>query len=430
MESMFQLQENSGSTVLLTNKTMQVSNKLLTLASPRPSGKWICRHMRINAPTIGTVWYLPVGWLTHIYLLYSCIQEMNITTGCSYFSAVRVLLALSVAAMLLFTTTILITVKESSEDEATGCKIEKRPTLKHLLPALRSQKYPVQALSAILLIHSYLLLQCCTSASNPLVRDADNDTLETEGSGMDVNISEASQRTALPSIPPGNSFTCLLCCVNFAIPLIFHSMQESDPVWQKERLWGFLYSVTLLLIAIKYLSSSFSFFVVIFALKQSSPSLLFQGSSLWLPALHVISALSVFLFSLFLKIYVELSCRVSLSSYSATNLTLRRKIRVCPSPAGVIFSTLLIVVCEVPFMIKLYVLSLKETEAFTLCLFAINAGFCFFCISVSVIVGLRRSCLTNVVRVKQRQTDSGVCMANSFVYQPSPTSSNAENIKC
>ncbi|KAM8972013.1 uncharacterized protein RCH25_017622 [Pelodytes ibericus] len=413
---MFSLQ-NSGSMVLLTN-TATMSNKLLSLANPRPKAAWICQNVSVTMPSIATVWYLPISLVCHIYLAYTCIREM--TNGSCLTSAAQVLLAISMAAILLFTAFAVLKVERSAVVPDSGYKHSR---LNHSLEVLRSQKYALHALSAFLLINSYLLLQISKLCAHPSDRGAHNGTMDTESHGFVGNITKVNVWMVLYLLPLENRITYIEYCVYFAVPMICHSIQESDPIWRNEKLWGFLYSTALLMSAVKYLSSTFAYFFVSLTAYLSPQSILIQGSPMWVPVLYSTSLLSVFLYTLSVKCYVDLCFRVPISSSSVNNLTLRRKIRPYPSPLGVVLSTLLIVACEIPSMVHLINFLLRERKNdLIVFLFVLSVGFGLFCVSTSLIVGLRRNCRPKKHKLKHSRVESGVCLANSFVYQSSPNS--------
>ncbi|XP_002936897.3 uncharacterized protein LOC100490316 [Xenopus tropicalis] len=413
--------ENSGSMELLTNKSM-MSDKLLSLASPKPPAALVCRQVRVNIPSVGPIWYISICWLLHIYLEYTCIREMNTSKDITFMSAIQVLLAFSLVAMLLFTLSAVLSTPHTPDTEH---KYQKKSSWRHLISALKSQSYTLQALAALLLTNSYLLLQLSEWLAKPMSTSGNNGTADVEEFGSNASYSKNSNWITLPTVLPGDNFTYLLYCIPVLVPLTVHSVQQSDVVWKTEKLWGFLYSVVLLLIGIKYLSSSFTFYIVSILVIPSPQMHLFKGFPVWIPVVYVTSILMLFLYSILLKIYVEVSCRVPSSGFPATNLTMRKKIRSYPSPLGIIFTTFLIVACEILPMLKIYFLLSKKTEHFILFLFSFNTAFYLVCVSVSVMAMVRK-CLSNKVKRKPRKVGSGVCLANSFVYQSSP---NAAKMK-
>ncbi|OCT88707.1 hypothetical protein XELAEV_18017337mg [Xenopus laevis] len=388
--------ENSGSMELLTNKSL-MSDKLLNLASPKPSAAWICRQVRVNIPSVGFIWYISICWLLHIYLEYMCIREMNNSQDITFISAIQLLLAFSLVAMLLFT---LSAVLSAPHTPVTEHKYQKQSSLRLLISALKCQIYPLQALAALLLINSYLLLQLSESLVKPMSAAGNNGTADVEGFGMNTSNSKTSNWVMLPSVLPGDSFTYLLYCIPVVVPMTVHSVQQSDVVWKTEKLWGFFYSVILLLIGIKYLSSSFIFYIVSLLVTPFPQTLLFKGFPVWIPVVYIMSVFTLFLYSILLKIYVEVSCRIPSSGVPASYLTMRKKTKSYPSPLGIIFTTLLIVVCEILPMLKIYLLLSKKTELFILFLFSFNGAFYLACLSVLVMVTMevndkRPSCLTS-----------------------------------
>ncbi|XP_063786593.1 uncharacterized protein LOC134935464 isoform X2 [Pseudophryne corroboree] len=403
-----------------------MSSKLITLASPKPRRIWASRNIRFAMPSIGTIWYLPMCWLFHIYLEVICIGEFNLTRNSHLISVVQSLLATSVVLMILFTASAVLEVGHSSVTDNAVCTYKKRASMNHILQAFRSQKYPLQALASFILINSYLLLQLSQLALDYLNRKSGNGTMHAEWNRVDANSSETDIEASLWPVPAEKLLTYLALCVHFAVPLIIYSVQESESVWQKEYLWGFFYSVILLLSILKYLSSSLTFYVISLGVHQSPHSRLFLGGSAWLPALYVISVLSLFLYSFSLKIYLELSFKTSVSDLPAANLTLRRKINLYPSPLWVILTTFVVVGSEMPFILHLIsFLLLDRNDIFIVCLLAFSNGFCILCFCGCLLVGLRRRCRTNKSRIKKNRIDSGVCIANSFVYQASPETGKA-----
>ncbi|KAM3924800.1 uncharacterized protein RB166_008155 [Leptodactylus fuscus] len=389
MDSMFPPQDNLGSMVLLTNKTT-ISNKLLTLASPRPRRTWICRHIKVVAPSI----------------------------------VVLVLLAISLAVIVLFTASSLLKVGQPMMDLYSGWTYQKHPSIKHIVQAIRSQKYHLQALAAFILVNSYLLLQHSQLVLIYQDKTLGNDTVQ-EWNRLERN-SSVSENLPLPSI---KIFPFMVLCVNFVVPLVIYTMEESQPVWQRSRLWGFYYSVLLLLSTLKYLSSAVTFYVISLKAHQS-PEIISQGVTTWLPPLYVTSALSLFLYSLFLKVYMEMWFKASVSGSPAVNITLRRKVRIYPSPLGVIVSVFLVIGCEVPFLLHLVHFALLYTrDIFIVYLLAFNLGFCFLSLGGCLIIGFRRRHHTKKSRGKQKHIDSGVCLATSFVYQSGPETANKEPAK-
>lgn len=79
---------------------------------------------------------------------------MSITNLSFLCKVVQVLIALSVAVLVIFTVSSVLRVGESSDDLSPG-----DTSVKHFLQATRSQIYPLQALAAFILINIYLLLQ-------------------------------------------------------------------------------------------------------------------------------------------------------------------------------------------------------------------------------------------------------------------------------
>lgn len=237
---------------------------------------------------------------------------------------------------------------------------------------------------------------------------------------------ENSSNTALP-LPSLPSEKLLPFCGNFAIPLIIYAIQESELLWKKERLWGFLYSFILLLSPLKYLCSSLTFYVITVTAHKSPQNILFHGVSKWLPSLYITSALSLFFFSLALKMYIEQGLMSPVSSSVSSNLTLRRKIYRYPSPLGVIFTSVLILSCEIPYDLHLINFILNgNSDILIVCLLAFSTAFCLVPVSTSLVVGLKRNCHTTKYWKKKKRLDSGVCLANSFIYQVRSEADKAE----
>ncbi|OCT87648.1 uncharacterized protein XB22062450.S [Xenopus laevis] len=411
----------SGSMELLTNKSM-MSDKLLSLASPKPSVALICRQVRVNIPSVGLIWYISICWLLHIYLEYICIREMNNSWKITFVSEIQLLLAFSLVAMLLFTLSAVLSKPHTPVPEH---KYQKKTSLKLLISALKCQIYHLQALAALLLINSYLLLQLSEWLAKPKSTTENNGTADVEEFGMNTSNSKTSNWMMIPSVLPGDSFTYLLYCIPVVVPMIVHSVQQSNMVWKTEKLWGFFYSVILLLIGIKYLSSSFSFYVVSLLVAPSPQMLLLKGFPVWIPVVYFTSVLTLFLYSILLKIYVEISCNIPSSGVPATHLTMRKKIRSYPSPLGIIFTTLLIAACEILPMLEIYFQLSNKTEHFIWFLFSFNIAFYLVCLFVLVMVTVRKY-LSNNVKAKPRKVGSGVCLADSFVYQCSPNVAKAK----
>ncbi|XP_069811476.1 uncharacterized protein [Dendropsophus ebraccatus] len=419
MDSSFASQDNLGSMVLLTNKTTQISNKLLTLASPRPRRTWICRYIKVTMPPIGIIWYLPVCWLFHICLIMTCIKEMDVTQSSYVNSVVQVLLALSVAVILLFTGASIVKLGKPITDPYSGWTYQKYPSMKHIIQALRGQKYQLQALAAFILVNSYLLLKLNQLALLYQDKTLGNDTIQLADTRIETNSSESEIVVLL--LPSIKSLPFMAFCVNFAVPMVFYTFKESEPVWQKQHFWGFYYSVFLLLSTLKYLSSAITFYAVSLKADESPEILISQGVTTWLPPLYAVSALSLFLHSFFLKIYMEMRFKTPVSGSSASNLTLRRKVPIYPSLLGVIVTTMLVIGSEVPFFLHLvHFVLLFRRGILVVYLLAFNSGFCLLSFCGCLILGLRRRRQAKKCRGKQRQIDSGVCLADSFLYQSGP----------
>ncbi|XP_077117229.1 uncharacterized protein LOC143773767 isoform X2 [Ranitomeya variabilis] len=375
------------------------------------------------------VWYLPVCWLFHIYLVIICIREMDLTQDSPGNSVVQFLLAISTAAIVLFTASIFLKRKQIVVDLSSGWTYQKHPSMKHIAQALRSQKYHLQALAAFILINSYLLLQLSQLAPVYLGKTMRNDTIQLEWDKQERNSSETD--IVVPPLPSIKIIPFMAFCVNFAVPLVFYTMEESEPVWQKQHLWGFYYSVLLLLSTLKYLSSAITFYMISLQAQQSPQIFIFQGVTTWLPPMYASSAISLFLYSFFLKIYMEMRFKTAVSGSPASDLTLRRKVSTTPSPFGVIVTTFLVIGSEVPFLLHLvHFVLLYRSEICMIYLLVFNSGFCFISFCGCLILGLRRKHQAKKCRGKQKQIDSGICLAASFIYQSGADKANKRSEKC
>lgn len=249
------------------------------------------------------------------------------------------------------------------------------------------------------------------------------DTVQLEWNRLETNNSESE--IVVSPLPSIKILPFMAFCVNFAVPLVIYTMEESEPVWQKQHSWGFYYSVFLLLSTLKYLSSAITFYVVSLKAHQSSQISIFQGVTTWLPALYALSALSLFLHSVFLKIYMKMRFQTPVSGSTASNITLRRKVCYYPSPLGVIVTTFLLIGSEVPFFLHLvHFVLLYRTDIIVVYLLAFDSVFCLVNFCGCLILGLRRKRQANKCRGKQKKIDSGVCLAASFVYQSGPVTTN------
>ncbi|XP_068133130.1 uncharacterized protein [Hyperolius riggenbachi] len=343
----------------------------------------------------------------------TCIRKMDFMKDNHLNAVIQVLVALSAVLLVLFTISTTLKLGQSSDDLTVGGTCLRRPSVKQFLQAIRSQRYSLQALAAFILINCYLLLQINQLSYNCTETPLDNVTELKEWSKPGVNRTEAALTLA-----DEETLTYLAFAGNFLLPLIIYAIQESEPLWQKEKLWGYCYSFILLLSPLKYLSLSLAFYVItVMALKSSYN--LFWGVSKWLPALYAISVISLFLFLLAFKMYVEISFTNPVSESAATHFTLRRKIFSYPSPLGVILTTFLIFSCDILYILHFILFILEgRREILIIYLLAFSIAFCLLIVTVSLIVGLRRKCHTNKAKIKQKRVDSGVCQANSFVYQP------------
>ncbi|KAM4038395.1 uncharacterized protein ACNLHF_016714 [Anomaloglossus baeobatrachus] len=394
MDSVFPSQDNLGSMVLLTNKTT-ISNKLLSLASPTPRRRWISRNIKITVPSI----------------------------------VVQVLLAVSTTAIVLFTASFFLKMEQTMVDLNSGCTYQKHPSMKHIVQAVRSQKFHLQALAAFILVNSYLFLQLSQLSPLYLDKTSDNDTVQLEWDRQERNMSE-SEIGVLP-LPSIKILPFMAFCVNFAVPLVSYTMKESEPVWQKQHFWGLYYSVILLLATLKYLSSAITFYVICLKAQQSPQILIFQDVTTWLSPLYASSVLSLFLYLFFLKIYMEMRFTMTASGSPASNLTLRRKVHISPSPLGVIVTTFLVIGSEVPFLLHLvHFVLLYRREICIVYLLVFNSGFCFLNFCGCLMLGLRRKHHAKKCRGKQKQIDSGICLAASFIYQSGPETANKRSEKC
>lgn len=237
----------------------------------------------------------------------------------------------------------------------------------------------------------------------------EKNTLESNSSGIGVPL--------LP-LPTKKLLTFVALCGNFAVPLTIYAIQESELLWQKEKLWGFLYSFILLLAPLKYLCSSLTFYAISVTAHRSPQNILFQGVSKWLPCLYITSVLSLFLFTLALKIYVELSLKSPALTTAGTNITLQRKMHSNPSPLGVILTSALILGCEIPYILHFINFTLCEiSDILIVCLLAFSTAFCLMTVTVLLVVGFKWNCHIATSRTKKKRIDSGVCLANSFVYR-------------
>ncbi|XP_056430666.1 uncharacterized protein LOC130369421 isoform X2 [Hyla sarda] len=308
-------------------------------------------------------------------------------------------------------------------DLNSGWTYQKYPSRKHIVHAIRSQKYHLQALAAFILVNSYLLLQLSRVASVHPDKTLGNDTVQLERNRIETNTSEF-EIVVLP-VPSIKILPFVAFCVNFALPLVFYTVEESEPVWQKQRFWGFYYSFLLLLSTLKYLSSALTFYVACLKAYTSPQIFIFQGFETWIPSIYAVSTLSLFLNSFLLKIYMEMRFQTPASGSPGPNLTLRRKVCIQPSPIGVIVTTLLVIGSDVPFLLHLvHFVLLYRMDTLVICLLAFNSGFCILGFSGCLILGLRKRRRVKKCRGKQKQIDSGVCLAASFVYQSGPEKAN------
>ncbi|XP_075716174.1 uncharacterized protein LOC142751085 [Rhinoderma darwinii] len=346
----------------------------------------------------------------------TCIKEMDLTQDSHVISVVQVLLAISVAAIVLFTACSILKVGQPLVDLNSGWTYHKHPSMKHIIQAIRSQKYYLQALAAFILVNSYLLLQVIKLAPRDLDKTLGNGTMQVEYNRLETNSSESE--IVVLNLPSIQILPFMAFCVNFVVPLVIYTMEESEPLWQKQHFWGFYYSILLLLSALKYLSSSLTFYAVSLKAHQSPEIFIFQDVTTWLPFLYALSALSLFLYLFFLKIYIEMRFKTPVPDLPASNLTLRRMVHIYPSPLGVIITTFLVIGNEVPFLLHLvHFVLLYRRDIFMVYLLVFNSGFCLLSFCGCMMLILRRRHQAKKYRGKRKQIDSGVCLANSFVYQ-------------
>ncbi|KAM5171976.1 uncharacterized protein ACMZJ9_004813 [Mantella aurantiaca] len=362
----------------------------------------------------------------------------------------KVLLALSVAVLVIFTVAAVLRVSKSSNDPSFCDTYLKRLSVKYFLQATRHQIYLLQALAAFILINSYLLLHInqiaydfpndATDNDSPdsnarkyeagslhHARTSDKERLFTETVAKEKNILEAnsSDIQTLPLLPLSAEklLTYLAFYGNFAIPLTIYAIQESEQLWKKEKLWGLLYSFILLLSPLKYLSSTLTFYIISVTTHKSPQNLLFEGVSKWLPSLYVTSVLSLFLFTLALKIYIELRLREP--ALSCGNIIVRREIRYYP--LGVILTSVLILGCEIPYISHFIFFILNgNSDILIVYLLAFSIAFCFVAAAASLVVGFKKNQHATKSRIKKKRVDSGVCLVNSFVYQARSEAGKAE----
>ncbi|KAJ1126332.1 hypothetical protein NDU88_004740 [Pleurodeles waltl] len=414
----------SGSTVLLTGPR-RFSDKLLALASPPKQRVRLHWDLRGTAPYIGAVWYLLIVWPFHLYLAYNCFTKLQSQSEDHIVIAVQVLLVFSLVAMLFFSVSLFLKLDcqlKPPMDGTPACFLQKYPAVKHL-QALKSQQYLLHGLAALLLMISISLLQLGSPGQQQSILAGEAGMTNATRVEPVRNHSKSRHEFLLPMLPQDVSVSSILLCLNVLSPMFLHAMAESDPIWQRERLWGASFSAVLVLASMKSLSLSLTFdaLYVKAALAPYRPTI-FQ-SRVWIPPLYALSLLSLFMFCISLKVYVDLSCP-ELGS-SPAGLKLRRKARPCPSPLALLLTTLVQIASEVPFLVELYLIFCENINVYFLMLWAFNLGFCLLCCAVCLGVFLLQKYRISRCRAKKERTASGLCLAHSFIYQTSKLGSSS-----
>ncbi|XP_078506736.1 uncharacterized protein LOC144766908 [Lissotriton helveticus] len=408
----------SGSKVLLIGPG-KFSDKLLTLANPPKQRAWLQWDPRGTAPYIGAVWYLLLAWPFHMYLAYICFTKLQSQSEDHIITAVQVLLTFSLVAMLFFSVSLFLKLDcqlTPPMDGTPGCCLQKYPAVKHL-QALKSQQYLLHGLAALLLMISISLLQLGSPGHQQPIPAGDAGMTNTTRVESTRNHSKSRHELLLPMLPEDVSVSSILLCLNVLTPMFLHAMAESDPIWQRERLWGASYSAILVLASIKSLSLSLTFdaLYVKAALAPHSPTIL--QSTVWIPPLYALSLFSLFMFCISLKVYIDLSCPEH--GISPAGVKLRRKARPCPSLLALLLTTLVQIAWEAPFLVELYLIFRENNDVHFLVLWAFNLGFCLVCCAVCLGVFLKQKYRAYRCRAKKERTASGLCLAHSFIYQRS-----------